>query len=115
MRFVADENFNNNIVRGLVRVRPEVDVVRVQDVGLSGVDDPDILEWCAAEGRVALTHDRATMVGFALTRVERGEPMPGLVAVDQRAAIGRVIQDLVLIEDCASHEEIADQVWYVPL
>jgi hypothetical protein len=33
---LADENFNNNIVRG-VRLRdPDIDLVRVQDVGLSG-------------------------------------------------------------------------------
>ena len=32
---VADENFNNDIVRGLQRRKPDVDIVRVQDVGLS--------------------------------------------------------------------------------
>ena len=34
LRFVADENFNNNIVRGLLRRQPELDLVRIQDVGL---------------------------------------------------------------------------------
>jgi hypothetical protein len=40
LRFAADENFNADIVRGLRRRLPEVDIVRVQDVGLSGADDP---------------------------------------------------------------------------
>ena len=40
----ADENFDNDIVRGLLRRRPDIDVVRVQDVGLSGASDPIILE-----------------------------------------------------------------------
>ena len=44
VRFLADENFNNQIVRGVLRQRPDIDIVRVQDVGLSGVDDPSILE-----------------------------------------------------------------------
>ena len=48
----ADENFNNDIVRGLLRQRPELDIVRVQDVGLSGADDVAVLEWAAQEGRV---------------------------------------------------------------
>jgi len=43
----ADENFNNNIVRGLLRQKPCLDIVRIQDVGLSGADDPTILEWAA--------------------------------------------------------------------
>ena len=37
---VADENFNNAIVRGLSRIKPELDIVRVQDVGLSSREDP---------------------------------------------------------------------------
>ena len=46
---VSDENFNNDIVRGLLRRNPNLDIVRVQDVGLRGADDPDILEWAANE------------------------------------------------------------------
>ena len=34
LRLAADENFNNDIVRGLVRRKPDLDIVRVQDVGL---------------------------------------------------------------------------------
>jgi uncharacterized protein DUF5615 len=48
---VADENFNNDIVRGLLRKKPDLDIVRVQEVGLRGADDPSILEWAAKEGR----------------------------------------------------------------
>jgi hypothetical protein len=38
MKFLADENFNNQIVRGILRRNPTVDIERVQDVGLSGMD-----------------------------------------------------------------------------
>jgi proteic killer suppression protein len=37
---MADENFNNNIIRGMLRQKPDTDIVRVQDVDLSGADDP---------------------------------------------------------------------------
>jgi len=33
-QFLADENFNNQIVRGILRQDPDVDIVRVQDVGI---------------------------------------------------------------------------------
>ena len=45
IRFAADENFNNNIVRGLLRRKPDLDIVRIQDVGFSGADDETVLEW----------------------------------------------------------------------
>ena len=37
---LADENFNYDIVRGLLRKKPETDIVRLQDVGLSGAGEP---------------------------------------------------------------------------
>ena len=51
LRLAADENFNNNVIRGLLRRVPALDIVRIQDVGLSGADDPSVLEWAALEGR----------------------------------------------------------------
>ncbi len=59
LRFVADENFNGDIVRGLLLRRPDVDLVRVQDAGLTGADDPEILAWATAHDRIVLSHDRA--------------------------------------------------------
>lgn len=53
LRFLADENFNNDILRGVLRRTPDVDILRVQDVGLSGRPDPEILAWAAQEQRGA--------------------------------------------------------------
>ena len=61
LRLAIDENFNNDIVRGLLRQKPELDMIRIQDVGLSGADDPTVLEWCARQGRVLLMHDVTTV------------------------------------------------------
>ncbi|MDJ0801201.1 MAG: hypothetical protein QNJ51_31085 [Calothrix sp. MO_167.B12] len=35
IRFLAGENFNNQIVRGILRQNLNIDIVRVQDVDLS--------------------------------------------------------------------------------
>jgi predicted nuclease of predicted toxin-antitoxin system len=61
VRLLTDKNFNGTILRGLMRRLPELDIVRVQDVGLMNTDDPEILEWAANEGRILLTHDVATI------------------------------------------------------
>jgi hypothetical protein len=44
-RFLADENFDKRILEGLFLRKPNVDVVRVQDVGLYGRKDPTVLDW----------------------------------------------------------------------
>jgi hypothetical protein len=44
LRLLADENLNNAILRGLRLRNPDLDIVRVQDVGLSGAEDPAVLE-----------------------------------------------------------------------
>ena len=77
LRFAADENFNGDIVRGLVRRNPKLDIVRVQDVGLSGANDPSVLAWAADQRRIVVTHDISTLAKHALDRVFAGRPMPG--------------------------------------
>ena len=77
LRFVADENFNNDVVRGMLRRAPDLDIVRVQDVELSGADDPTVLEWAAQAGRILLTHDVKTITQYAYERIRAGLPMPG--------------------------------------
>ena len=54
LRFVTDENFNNRILRALLREDPDFDVVRVQDTEVYQADDPIVLEWAAQNGRVLL-------------------------------------------------------------
>ena len=58
LRLLADENLNNNIIRALRMREPELDILRVQDVGLAGQDDPTILAWAAAEQRLVVTPRR---------------------------------------------------------
>lgn len=114
MRLLADENFNGAIVRGLIRRLPDVDLVRVQDVGLIHADDPTILEWAASEGRILLTHDVATVTRYAYDRVELGLSMPGVVEVIAAASIGQVIDDLELLILCSQSDEYEGQVLYIP-
>ena len=89
LRFVADEDFTRLIVRGVLRIRPDVDIVRVQDVGLRTQEDAVVLDWAAREGRVLLTHDAQTMPAHAYERVRNMLPMPGVFVTPQDVAIGQ--------------------------
>ena len=86
LRLLADENFDNDIVRGVQRRRPELDILRVQDAGLTEANDSDVLSWAAQEQRAVLTHDVTTMTRFAIDRIRKGEPMAGLFNVHQEGA-----------------------------
>jgi hypothetical protein len=75
LRWLADENFNNDIVRALWRRDSHIDIVRAQDAGLTGLDDEALLAWAAEGARVLLTHDVSTMTAYAWRRVINGERM----------------------------------------
>jgi hypothetical protein len=115
LQLIADENFNNNIVRGVLRQKPDADIVRVQDVGLSGADDPSVLEWAAQQGRILLTRDVSTITRYAYERVEAGQAMPGVFEVSRTTAIGPVIADIILLLECSLEGEWVGQIIYLPL
>lgn len=115
LKLVADENFNHDIVRGVLRRSPRVDIVRLQDVGLSGADDRSVLAWAAAEDRVLLTHDVATITRYAYERAARGEPMPGVFEVSRSVALHAAIEDVLLVAECSAPGEWEGQVRYLPL
>ena len=64
LHFAADENLNYNIVRGLFRRKSDLNIIRIQDVGLSGRGDATVLEWAAQENRILLTHDVTTITKY---------------------------------------------------
>lgn len=114
LRLLSDENFNGDIVRGLFLGQPNLDLVRVQDVGLRGLDDPTILDWAAVNARIVLTHDRATMPDFAYERLLRGQ-MSGLFVVNDRMPIRQAIDELLLLVACSEQDEWKGTVLYLPL
>jgi predicted nuclease of predicted toxin-antitoxin system len=113
VKFMADENFKSAIVRGLLRQQPNCDIVRVQDVGLAGADDPKILAWAAQSNRVLLTHDVKTITRYAYDRIRAGQEMPGVFEVRLDAAIGQAILDILLLAEF--EDECRGQIRYIPL
>lgn len=79
IRFVTDENLKSSIVSGLLRRNPHIDIVRAQDVGLTGASDEALLEWAARNRRVLLTHDIGTVSRAAYRRLDRGAALSGAV------------------------------------
>jgi hypothetical protein len=113
LRLLTDESFNEYIAKGLLRRQPSLNLVRVQDAMLRGTPDPDLLAWAAANQRVLVVHDRQTMVGFAITRVQARQPMSRLIVVDDHMPIGRAIDELEARVLCTDMDEWLDRIEYI--
>ncbi|MBS1793320.1 MAG: DUF5615 family PIN-like protein [Acidobacteria bacterium] len=115
MKLLSDEDFNNRIVRGLLRRFSSLDLVRVQDIGIEGKYDTEVLERAAQENRLVLTHDFATMIGFAYGRIEDGLKMPGVIAVSQDLPVGEAIEEISMLIECSLENEWENQIVFIPL
>ena len=114
-RLLADENFNGDIVRGLLLRQPDLDLIRIQDVGLAGAGDPDILAWAAENDRILLTHDLATMAAFAYERIATDRKVTGVFILNDRYPVGDAIQEILLVMACSEQEEWNGLAVHLPL
>ncbi len=116
MKWIADENFRNAIVRGLLRQAPTLDIVRAQDIPeISGQDDLVLLRFATAEGRVVVTHDLSTMIPAMREQVRLALQCAPIVFVPDSLPVSAVIDDLLLFNECAGESDWAAGVIYIPL
>jgi hypothetical protein len=115
VKYLFDEDLNGRIVRGVRRRISDLDSSTVQEIDLPEASDPAVLDWAATQGRVVITHDHRTMRPCAEDRLKTGLPMTGLILVRQTAALGQVIDDLVLIAEATTAEEWKGTIVFVPL
>jgi hypothetical protein len=110
LRLATDADVHGEIIRGLRRRRPDIDLMRAQDALPEGMPDLAVLAWAAAENRILVSNDRNTMVGFAYQRVAAGEAVAGVIATTNEQSIGSTIDDILLIAEYMPEEEIREQV-----
>lgn len=115
LRLAADEDFDNRIVSGVIRRLPQLDIIRAQDAGLRGADDPAVLAWAASEGRALLTHDVNTLIESAYERIASGAGVSGVFAVPQELPVGTAIEDILLLVECSLEGEWEGQVKFIPI
>jgi hypothetical protein len=116
VKWLADENFDNDILRGVRRRAADFDFVRVQDISeISGRDDPAALAWATTNGRPVLTHDLSTMIPAMREQLRLFASCAPIVLVPDSLPIGRVIEDLLLLDECSVEPDWASGVIYLPL
>jgi Domain of unknown function (DUF5615) len=113
-RFLADHDLNEHIIDGVLRREPAVEFLRARDVGLDGRPDPEVLAYVAAHDPIVVSHDVNTMPGHAQDRLAAGQPLAGLLMVQQTQPIGPAIDSLVLIWSASESAEWHGQIWFLP-
>jgi hypothetical protein len=113
-RFLADADFNQKIVLGLLRREPAIDIRTAHQGDVLGRPDPEVLAIATRENRILLLHDRATMPAH-FARFTESRSSPGLILVSQEIDIGTAIEELLLIWAASSIEEWRDRIGFVPL
>lgn len=94
--FLADANFNQKIVKGLLLREPAIDFALPQAMIPEGMTDPDVLDLAQTTGRVVVSHDVTTMPRWFDHCVEQRRSA-GVILVPDRLPIRNVIEDLLLI------------------
>lgn len=113
-KLAADENFNNQTLRGLRRALPGVDIVRIQDE-IPGSPDLEVLAWCASQDRLLLSHDVNTLPGHLAEHLQLGKPGVGVLLVRCPYQQGEVIDHLVVLITCSDYSEWIGRCSYLPL
>lgn len=115
VRFLADENIDIDILRGLHSREPAIDVLDVKAGQLRGTDDPSLLELAAQQDRILITYDRNTMPRHFRDRLDAGKRCPGtFILPQQESALGEIIDSLVLVWAASRAEEWWNRIVYLP-
>ena len=112
---LLDQNFNHDIVKGLLRRIPTLDYVTAYEAGVGALDDPDLLCWAAAQGLLLLTHDLRTMPTHIAEVIAAGDDISGVVIVPLSFPVIQAINELELIITCTTPDEWRNTYRVLPL
>lgn len=104
IRYQADADLNADIVTGIRRREPLIDIQSADEAGLRRVPDPLVLVYAAREGRILVSHDRKTMPRHFGT-FTMAAASPGLFIISQTTDVRVAIEELILIWAASEAEE----------
>ena len=108
-----DEHVSRAVTIGVRR--RGLDVLTVQEDGMAGASDEQVLDRATELGRVLFTQDDDLLVE-ANTRQHAGLPFGGVIYGHQLTlTIGEAVDDLELVSKAATAAELMNQVLFLPL
>ena len=114
VRFLADANFNQKIVAGLLLREPELDFALPQQMIPEKMTDSEVLELARLSGRIVVSHDVTTMPRW-FDQCVKESSCAGLILVPERMSIRDVIEDLQLVWHITDAEDWVNRMEWLPL
>ncbi len=114
IRFQADNDLHEDILRATKRLQPGIDFQRAPEMNLhTGIADPEVLRLCAEEDRILVTHDRHTMPGHFLDFIQQ-QDSPGVFIVSRKLPISKAAEWLILYWAASEAGEYQNQIIDIP-
>lgn len=114
IRFQADADFNQNVVRAVKRRQAAIDFQTADEAGLRGLRDQEVLAAAAREGRILVTHDRHTMPQHFADFLSTMQS-PGVFILSQHLPISQAVEELLMVWQASEAEEWVDTIQALPL
>ncbi len=114
IKYLADENLRQAIVRGVKRREPSISFLQASEATLAGKDDMAVLQFAASEGRVLVSHDVRTLPRY-FEKFIRRQASPGVFLVPQNLASASVVEELLIVWVASDSSEWENRICYLPL
>ncbi|NBD17363.1 MAG: hypothetical protein GVY04_14850 [Cyanobacteria bacterium] len=117
IKFLLDENLPPRTIIALQRRHPEIDILRVGQIGAPalGTPDPEILLYLESRQRILVTDNRRSMPKHLEDHWSAQRQIWGLLWIRPRTSVGFLAEELALIWELSEAEEWIDQTAWIPL
>ncbi len=115
-RFLLDEHISLSVKRGLTRLEPHIEVIRVgdQDAPALGTPDAEILEWIEQYSYILVSENRRTIPTHLEEHLAKGRAFPGILWIRPHIRLGQLVDELYLIWTASEAEEYVGLTAYIP-
>lgn len=111
--FQADEDLNQSIINAVLRMKSEIKFITAFDAGMKGFTDLQVLELCAKEQRVLVSHDYRTMPNYFAEFINQNISC-GVIIAPKRLSVAEVAENIILIWEISDSEEWINRIAVLP-
>lgn len=115
LRILFDQDFDHNILRGIVQRIPGIDYLSAYEADTGEMHDTDVLLWAAQKKRILITHDLKTMPSHYASLYSKGIELQGVFVVPRSVSMARSIEELSVLIHCSENEEWVNLLTILPL
>ena len=116
VKFILDENLSPRLKIAVLRLNPEIDILRVGDENAPklGTLDPDVLIYLGISQRLLITDNRTSMPEHLKDYWQTAQKMWGLLWVRPTTTMGKLAEELILIWETSQAEEWINVIDWIP-